>query len=297
MTDDNDDPNKPPSDPLDPSKPEDSESSADDGLVGDYSNAPAAKAPSFDVRESILENIRNPKDDDDGPTLEELEQMRKEALKKKIQLWASIAGGAVFIILIIIVSCQQAKGTIRYGMCKVFLELTLDYPLTLKVSEVREQGGYVRIHFTHLDSFGQFRSSRMECNFKMEVSGAAREWIRNILKQAQYGPEGELLQQPSITIDAWANAAGVNLPILLAFLKEEVNELATPEDLGKLAAAVGQPPPQGQLALDKVIHNLLPVSQDRINHFNKTIPVLLENPPDLTLPGAFPSNLADLYIE
>jgi len=50
-----------------------------------------------------------------------------------------------------------------YGFCKVFLELNVQYPSTLKLSEIEEKRNFIRIWYMQTDSFGQERLENIEC--------------------------------------------------------------------------------------------------------------------------------------
>ncbi len=213
------------------------------------------------------------------------------SLKLKIIMWS--AGAAALLILILAVSCTSAQGTIRYGICKTFLELHIDYPLTMRISEVREQQDYARIHFTHLDSFGQYRSSRIECYFEEDRNSAVRLWIQEVLARSNT-PEN-LQAGQVLTVERLAGAAGIRSEILKSFLAGDIQSLPDSGDVGRLVSVIGQSPPPPMLVLSNVSFNQLPVETNKIEAFNTSIPILLSKPLDLTLPPRYPSNLADLY--
>ena len=53
---------------------------------------------------------------------------------------------------------------IRFGFCRVFLELYVQYPDMLIVNDVEERAKFVRIWYLQTDSFGQERMEKMECH-------------------------------------------------------------------------------------------------------------------------------------
>lgn len=60
----------------------------------------------------------------------------------------------------------------RFGLCRVFLELNVQYPQKLVLSEVEERREFVRIWYMQTDAFGQERMENMECHFGFdEVRG------------------------------------------------------------------------------------------------------------------------------
>ncbi|MFK7838980.1 MAG: hypothetical protein AB8B83_01505 [Bdellovibrionales bacterium] len=50
-----------------------------------------------------------------------------------------------------------------YGFCRVFLELNVQYPDRLRLSEIEEKRDFVRIWYMQTDSFGQERLENIEC--------------------------------------------------------------------------------------------------------------------------------------
>ena len=50
-----------------------------------------------------------------------------------------------------------------YGFCKVFLELNVQYPDHLHLSEIEQKRDFVRIWYMQTDSFGQERLENIEC--------------------------------------------------------------------------------------------------------------------------------------
>ena len=104
-----------------------------------------------------------------------------------------------------------------FGICKVFLELNVRYPNTLRINTVEEIGTFVRIWYTQTDSFGEYRMEPIQCYYKPD------------------------------------------------------------EKLGFI--------------LDKVTVRRREVDPEKVNRFNKTIPIILQYPPDLTLPTPLPDSL------
>ncbi len=52
-----------------------------------------------------------------------------------------------------------------FGVCRVFLELNVQYPDTLKLSTVEEISDYIRIWYTNVDAFGSYRMENIKCTF------------------------------------------------------------------------------------------------------------------------------------
>jgi hypothetical protein len=74
--------------------------------------------------------------------------------------------GLILIILLGFVACQPRQGTIYLGICSAFLEQNVAYPESMRRVSVEQYPSSVRIYFTQIDSFGQFKLEMMECAFK-----------------------------------------------------------------------------------------------------------------------------------
>ncbi|MEZ5815329.1 MAG: hypothetical protein R3E13_11525 [Alphaproteobacteria bacterium] len=115
------------------------------------------------------------------------------------------------------------KAGLTFGVCKVFLELHVQFPKDLRISTVDDFGDYVRIWYTQLDAFGEYRMESIQCNFRPdEVMGSA---------------------------------------------------------------------------VERITINRREVDPERVELFNKILPVILQNPPDLTIPYPLPDSLKNLQIE
>ncbi len=93
-----------------------------------------------------------------------------KAIKKKYfttkTMVISIAAFAVIsIILIGVQSMTPRKGNILYGMCSKFLELQIKFPETIQEKEIELYRKAVRISYTYLDGFGEYRLETIECAF------------------------------------------------------------------------------------------------------------------------------------
>jgi hypothetical protein len=94
-------------------------------------------------------------------TLSVLKGMDKE---KKIFFYGG--GGVLLVFLVLLVfSCQPAKGSIVFAVCSAFLELNTPYPHTLDYKEVEWSNWAVRIYFTSTDPFGSYRLEMLQCSF------------------------------------------------------------------------------------------------------------------------------------
>ena len=58
------------------------------------------------------------------------------------------------------------QGGLAFGICKVFLEGVTRYPDHLRLSTVEEFETSVRIWYTQVDSFGEYRMEPIQCYYK-----------------------------------------------------------------------------------------------------------------------------------
>jgi hypothetical protein len=76
------------------------------------------------------------------------------------------AGAVVLLLLVLMVySCQPKKGSMAFGICSTFLELNTPYPETLNYTELEGSRTAVRIYFTNIDPFGEYKLEMIECTF------------------------------------------------------------------------------------------------------------------------------------
>lgn len=107
---------------------------------------------------------------------------QKKALsKKKIKKRAMYGAAALLVFFIIQWLFTPFQGGMKYGICKTFLELTVAYPQTIELSTVDEnlkENTSVRIWFTHIDPFGEYRLEPIECIFRPDPQiGAALDKV------------------------------------------------------------------------------------------------------------------------
>ena len=57
------------------------------------------------------------------------------------------------------------KGEMTFGICKTFLELNVRFPQDMRISTVDDFGDYVRIWYTQLDAFGEYRMENIQCHY------------------------------------------------------------------------------------------------------------------------------------
>jgi hypothetical protein len=90
----------------------------------------------------------------------------KKQKQKKMFKWSGYAAGAGLVGYIIYWLFAPISGGIWYSLCKTYLELNVRYPQYLTYSTVDWFDDSIRIWFTQLDGFGQFRMEPIQCFFK-----------------------------------------------------------------------------------------------------------------------------------
>lgn len=122
-------------------------------------------------KRQIEEHLRTV-DDDIRETLSQGKLKDKKARQRKlvIRIISTIAGG-LFLWWAYIALFTYGKSSMAYGVCKVFLEQQVEYPLELRYSSVQDFAQMVRIWYVQHDSFGSTRFEMIDCYFKKDGSG------------------------------------------------------------------------------------------------------------------------------
>lgn len=140
----------------------------------DENEKPEAPQPQPPVVQTTTEPVvePTPMDDDDAPTMSldaQLKQQAKKPLelsKKNIKQITYGAGGVFALILILMIySCQPKNGSMAFGICSAFLEQNTPYPHTLRYTDIEGSRTAVRIYFTNVDPYGEFKQEMIECTF------------------------------------------------------------------------------------------------------------------------------------
>lgn len=87
--------------------------------------------------------------------------------KKKLY-WG---GGGLFFLLIVLMALTPQQGSMRYGICRVYVELSEPYPEEITYLSV-EDGDPVKIFYKKIDPFGVDSVNSIECFFKRASTGA-----------------------------------------------------------------------------------------------------------------------------
>lgn len=103
--------------------------------------------------DSVLKEEANKKDQPAQP------------IKNMRQIMYGAGGMALLILILTIYSCQPKDGSMAFGICSTFLELQTPYPHTLNYTDIEGSRTAVRIYFTNIDPFGEFKQEMIECTF------------------------------------------------------------------------------------------------------------------------------------
>lgn len=91
---------------------------------------------------------------------------QKKKTRKKWIFRGGYAGGIGLVGYLVYWLFAPAQGGIWFSLCKTFLELNVKYPQYLSYSTTDWFDTSVRIWFTQLDGFGQYRMEPIQCYFK-----------------------------------------------------------------------------------------------------------------------------------
>lgn len=150
-------------------------------------------------------------------------QRRKTRARKILYKRGGVIGGLLLLAYGIYFLFIPYKGTMAFGICKVFLERYVTYPSMLEYNSIETFDKSTRIWFFQTDSFGDTRMEGIRCYYR--------------------------------------------------------------------------PDPVMGSALERVTISRRPIDQDVVDRFNKTIPAILANPPDLTIPWPKGETLEGLHYE
>lgn len=100
---------------------------------------------------------------------------KKSFKMPKVPVWAwvlvigAVVGGYVYSV-----KQDRPVGGWRYGVCKVFLDLYVRYPESLRVNDVLEGPTSARIGYSSANTFGSMEVHDMECTYSREDNGQVR---------------------------------------------------------------------------------------------------------------------------
>ncbi len=133
------------------------------------------------ISEKILKRKKDPKllkqldleqidfneseDVDEVQKIVQSSKIQKKIEQKKKKLSRLIIGtvAALFLGYGMFLLLKPFEAGMDFGFCRVFLELHVQYPQHLVLSDVDERRDFIRIWYMQTDSFGQERLQNIEC--------------------------------------------------------------------------------------------------------------------------------------
>ncbi|MFA7276855.1 MAG: hypothetical protein WC043_08640 [Pseudobdellovibrionaceae bacterium] len=104
---------------------------------------------------------------------------KKSLIPKKYKkfLWL---GGITFLVISYYFLSLPAQGTMGYGVCKVFVELTEPYPQSIKILSVFDFRKKIRMTYKKFDTFGNEQVNEIECYFKIDGAGNITNYLDKV---------------------------------------------------------------------------------------------------------------------
>lgn len=130
---------------------------------------------------------------------DEIDPLTPDDIKKLKQIGFGTLGIIVLIIMLCIYGCQPKEGPQAYGLCSTFLELHTPYPHTLTYVDLEGSKTAIRIYYTSIDPFGQFRQETIECKFGADEKMGMK--ITEILRNRR-PVDAELVKEFNMTLPA-----------------------------------------------------------------------------------------------
>ncbi len=98
---------------------------------------------------------------------EKLKEQKKAARKKAIKR-SLLYGFLALFAYIVWFLFKPFKASAEYGICRSVLELTVPYPSSIHVSELKnKRDGSMLLWYTHTDAFGEYRMENFICKFRV----------------------------------------------------------------------------------------------------------------------------------
>ena len=136
---------------------------------------------------------------------------KKSGKKQPKKLY--MAMGAIAFALFMYWGFQPMKGTINYGICKVFIELSLTYPDEIRYMTLLERPYDVRVEYVLMNEFGEYESRTTQCVFRDDPARGLV--LAEVITNRQKAPK-EKVEMFNLTIPAiLANPPSLVAPLPL----------------------------------------------------------------------------------
>ncbi|MDH5723377.1 MAG: hypothetical protein OEY94_08670 [Alphaproteobacteria bacterium] len=184
------------------------------------------------LEETGLEEVQTQEEEVTGTSLgslaEKIKEEKKLRKKKKVKRMLLIGFFLLFAYLLYFLF-KPFEESINYGICKTFLELQVFYPHTIYISEVqRLRSGTMRIWFSRIDPFGEYRMTPFECTFSPQPNPATGMPVITKMRMGKIEISPEIVKQynhaiPWIVQNPPSLVLPGKLPDDIKLLQEDVN--------------------------------------------------------------------------
>ncbi len=97
-------------------------------------------------------------------TLADKLKVQKKAARKKTIKRIALYSFLAFFAYALWFLFKPFKASAQYGICRTVLELTVSYPYSIYVSEIKpKRDGSLELWYTHTDAFGEYRMESFKC--------------------------------------------------------------------------------------------------------------------------------------
>lgn len=100
-------------------------------------------------------------------------QRKKAAMKRNIRIVLAVLG-ALFIAWFYNWLFAYAKGDMRYGVCKTFVELYVRNPIELRLTTTESFGRMFRVWYVDHNAYGERNINSMDCYYQKRDDGRLR---------------------------------------------------------------------------------------------------------------------------
>jgi hypothetical protein len=173
------------------------------------------KEPKIDIRSEAEKEI--------DTAVAETKLQEQEKLRKKRNFRRTLGGaGALIFAYLIYLGLKPFEAGMGYAVCKVFVELNVRYPDTLYFSSVETFGSSIRVWYTHVDAFGEYKLESTQCFYKPDPENKVPFIFERVAINRR--------DVDSEKIDHWNKI----LPVTFAHHPTLVYPTALPDSLGAL---------------------------------------------------------------
>lgn len=106
---------------------------------------------------------------EEDPLQAKIKEKKKKAAKKRNKRLI-IIGSVLLFSYAVYWLFKPFKAPEEYAICRTFLELSITYPHTLRIAELKQSNG-MQLWYTHTDAFGEHRMESFTCFFGQDENG------------------------------------------------------------------------------------------------------------------------------